>query len=191
MILLLLTQVYSVAGGEVSWWTVVRSAAGLVPHEIQAINRDVSGTVRVTDTAVVGTLYAPVARFTSGNLQRDQDVAEILEYRRYPFIVVAIQATAGALQPVLTRGQDSVKVSLQISLTVRDCTRVFPNLPASLVRRGDTLVGHVMLSTRFTELGLSPPRVKGLGFLGGLISRADDTLLLTGSLRFVNAEIQP
>ena len=191
MILLLLTQVYSVAGGEVTYWTVVRSAAGLVPHEIRAVNRDVSGTVWVTDAAVVGTLYVPVARFASGNLQRDQDVAGILEYRAYPYIVVTLQAAPEALQPVLTGTGDSTSFPLRLALTVRDCTRVFEGLTATLRRSGEVFEGRMAISTRFTELGLSPPRVKGLGFLGGLISRADDTLRLTGTLRFVEKEEQP
>ena len=191
MLLLLMAQVYQVAGGEAAYWTVVRSAAGLIPHEIRAVNRDVSGVVRVTDTAVVGTLHVPVARFSSGNLQRDQDVAEILEYRAHPYIVVTLRADPETLKPLLTGMEDSLSFPIRIALTVRDCTRMFEIPAAVLVRRGDTLEGRAAVATRFTQLGLSPPRVKGLGFLGGLVSRADDTLHLTGTLRFVEKEEQP
>lgn len=185
MVWWILAQVFQVVGGSVTYWTVARSAAGLIPHEIRAENMDVSGTVRVGDTAVVGTLYVPVVRFSSGNLQRDQDVAEILEYRRFPFITVTVQAAPEFVQTVLSGERDSLPFPVTLTLTVRDCTRVFANQEVSLIRKGDTLMARTALGTRFTELGLDPPRVKGLGFLGGLVSRADDTLHLTGDLRFL------
>lgn len=185
LVLLLVGQTFGVVGGEVGYWTVARSAAGLVPHEIRAVNRDVSGTVRVLETVAVGTLYVPVVRFSSGNLQRDRDVAEILEYTRFPFITVTVRAPVDAIEPLLSGASDSLTLPVVLSLTVRDCTRVFPDLPASLSRRGDTLTARVAIGTRFTELGIQPPRVKGLGFLGGLVSRADDTLHLSGVLHFL------
>jgi len=188
MLVVLLAQVFQVVGGEVAYWTVARSALGLFPHEIRAVNRDVSGTVQVADTAVTGTLYVPVVRFSSGTLQRDRDVAKILQYKKYPYVVVNLLADPEVLQPVLTGRQDSLSFPIRLALTVRDCTRVFHLEEAVLIRRGDTLEGRVAISTRFTELGLSPPRLEGLGLLGGLITRANDTLRLTGTLRFVKKE---
>ncbi len=186
----LVAQVFQVVGGTVRYETVVRSAAGLIPHVIRAENRDVQGTVLLRDTVLAGTLYVPVARFASGNLQRDRDVAEILDYRRYPFVQVTVKGSALPVRQALEIAKDSAKFPVDFTLTVRDCTRTFPGVMVTLVL-GDTLEARVVLPTRFSDLGLDPPKVSGLGFLGGLVSRAEDTLNLEGHLRFVMREGSP
>ena len=188
MLWFLIAQVFQVHHGEVSYWTHVLSAGGLVPHTVQAVNHDVSGEVILHDTLVQGTLYVPVARFSSGNLQRDQDVAELLAYQTHPFLVVRFEQRTP--QPLLERleSESTFQVPFTLFLTVKDCTQAFPGTPVQISRHGDTLVARTEIFTRFTALGISPPRLKGLGFLGGLVSRAADTLILRGTLSFLEAQ---
>jgi hypothetical protein len=181
----LIAQVFQVHHGDVAYWTRVLSAGGLVPHTVQAVNREVSGEVILHDSLVQGTLYVPVVRFSSGNLQRDQDVAELLGYQTHPFIVVRFtQHLPDALLERL-ESETTIQVPFTFFLTVKDCTQAFPGTPVQITRHGDTLVAHTEIFTRFTALGLSPPRLKGLGFLGGFVSRAADTLVLRGTLFFL------
>lgn len=184
MVWILVAQIFQVVGGEVSYWTRVRSAAGLLPHTIQAVNRDVTGTVLIQGETVQGTLYVPVVRFQSGNTSRDRDVAEILDYQTYPYITLRVQGSSNILRPILEGSVVSDTLPFTFYLTVRDCTQSYTR-PVYIVRKSDTLEASVSIPTRFSALGIHPPKVKGLGFIGGLVSRADDTLLLEGSFQFL------
>ncbi len=174
--LLLLSQTYQVVGGEVAYWTRVKSGFGLIAHTVTAVNRDVTGEVTLQKGRVQGTLYIPVVRFRSSNSQRDKDVAEILEYQKYPYILAQVLASLDTLAPPET-------IEATITLRVKEEDHSF-QVPVWIEQRQDTVVAGVEFSTRYTEVGLEPPYVKGIGFLGRAVSQAQDTLVLKGTLKF-------
>lgn len=164
---------------QVSYTVHAKTAFGLFKHTIIGRNNSVSGDFEVNDGIIRGKVNIPVSNFESGNTRRDNDVSIILKADEFPFIIAEIDSIDTTS---IFRSSVDNPVTIPVFLTVAGIKRKV-NMSISYMSLGDTLAQvNVKGKTKFTDFNISPPRIRGLGAIGKVITYAPDEVFLEGKI---------
>lgn len=171
---------YTVAkGSQVSYRVNAKAVFGLITHTIIGRNDSLSGEFELNDGLVRGKLHIPVLYFESGNTRRDKDVARILKVDEFPFIVVEVDSIDTT---TVLKGTLNHPVKIPVYLKIAGVKRKI-EMYLGYDRVNDTLAVVVVSGeTKFTDFNISPPRIRGLGAIGKVITYAPDQVFLNGKI---------
>ena len=168
-------------GSQVYYRVHARAVLGVFRHTIVGENSRLTGEFRVKGDTVSGKLQIPVKGFVSGNSRRDRDVAGILEVEKHPEIIFEIvEISSEALSTLLDQSEGEIQV--QCRLTVAGVSKVYRFPLRFRWIDSQTLRVETEIEARFTDFGIEPPRIRGLGAIGRAITSAPDQVFLGGSI---------
>ncbi len=164
---------FILTGGYVQYRTVVKTL-GALPDPIVGKSQKIEEFKAeiYEDSSARLSFKVPVKSFRSGNSQRDRDVAKILGYPKYKYIVFESHISKGKVEKFLSNTKGVVYVKGKLTVKGKSKTYTFKVFYKRLEN------GKVELYTKkkvkFTDFGIKPPTL--LGFL----KRAPDELEVEG-----------
>jgi polyisoprenoid-binding protein YceI len=179
---------FVVEEGFVKYKVNAKAFFGTVTHTITAKNDSVSGNFHVSEGKLKGELVVKARYFSSGNSRRDTDISQILDVENYPVITFEpLDIDTVIVKEILKSDKGERKIKGK--LTVKGNEKIYDEILMLYEKvKEDSYVFKIEINAKFTDFGISPPRIKGLGAIGKVITYAPDEIFLSGIVK-INIEL--
>ncbi|MEO0254449.1 MAG: YceI family protein [candidate division WOR-3 bacterium] len=168
--------------GFVKYRVDAKAFFGMMTHTIEGRNDSIKGEFIKDGDKIEGKIIIKSSYFVSGNSRRDKDVSFILESQKFKEII---------FEPL---GLDTVKVKEAImknkgnffikgKLTVKGVSKVYDLNVLYEKERENSYLLKTEIKSKFTDFGIRPPEIKGLGAFGRVITYAPDEIFLSGIVK--------
>ena len=154
---------------------------GFIPHTIKGYQENVEGVI-VYEDEIKGEIRFPTF-FNTGNTRRDRDVANILNFRNYPYIIIKpLNLKKDDAEKILGFRKGGILLPLTLKINGKEKTYEFEIFFEWV--KSDVIKFQTEKIIKFTDFGIDPPSIKGLGFFGKIVTGARDELKIKGEVSF-------
>lgn len=151
-------------------------------HTIEGRNDSVRGEFVKKGDKIEGKVIIKSPYFVSGNARRDKGVSGILESDKYKEITFEpLELDTVKVKEAFIKDKGSFFIKGK--LTIKRVSKVYDLNVLYEKESEKSYLLKTEIKSKFTDFGMKPPEIKGLGAAGKVITYAPDEIFLSGIVK--------